>query len=228
MIPIYMFFIETNSQKVKRIKEDGSMEQILSSKIQVGDLLFITEETLFPADVILLESSADGVAFIQTSSLDGEKNLKKRAKPKDFKLKLPEGEVKDNPQRFSTFVSQCDCDDPNQELYEFNGNLKIESKNYPLSANQLLLKGSLLKNTQWIVGFVVYTGNQTKLMMNSKSGGFKLSKVEKKMNKLVIFILLIQIMICLLIAVVGIVTYTSTKEEDSYLHIIDNVGRNFT
>jgi hypothetical protein len=38
--------------------------------------------------LILIESSADGTAFIQTSSLDGEKNLKKRMKPKDFNLKL--------------------------------------------------------------------------------------------------------------------------------------------
>jgi magnesium-transporting ATPase (P-type) len=30
----------------------------------VGDILFIAEETLFPADLIILESSADGFAFI--------------------------------------------------------------------------------------------------------------------------------------------------------------------
>ena len=37
--------------------------------------------------MILLASSAEGdQAFIQTSSLDGEKNLKKRMKPKDFKF----------------------------------------------------------------------------------------------------------------------------------------------
>ena len=41
---------------------------------------------MFPADVILVESSNDGVCFIQTSSLDGEKNLKKRLKPKDFSI----------------------------------------------------------------------------------------------------------------------------------------------
>lgn len=50
----------------------------------MGDILFIPDETLFPADLIILESSSEGAAFIQTSSLDGEKNLKKRNKPKDF------------------------------------------------------------------------------------------------------------------------------------------------
>ena len=35
-------------------------------------------ELAFPADIALLTSSADGDCFIATSSLDGEKNLKKR------------------------------------------------------------------------------------------------------------------------------------------------------
>ena len=35
-------------------------------------------EDMFPADLILLTSSADGAAFIETASLDGEKNLKPR------------------------------------------------------------------------------------------------------------------------------------------------------
>ena len=30
--------------------------------------------------------------------------------------------------------ARCECDEPNAELYEFNGNLKYEKKNYPLSA----------------------------------------------------------------------------------------------
>lgn len=43
--------------------------------------------------------------------------------------------------------AKVECDEPNAELYEFSGNLKYEKKNYALSANQLLLKGSILKNT---------------------------------------------------------------------------------
>ena len=35
-----------------------------------------------------------------------------------------------------------------------------------LSENQLLLKGSKLKNTEWVVGIVVYSGTDTKLIKN--------------------------------------------------------------
>jgi P-type E1-E2 ATPase len=51
----------------------------------VGDFLMINEGEIFPADLILLNSSLpDGTAYIQTSSLDGEKNLKKRVIPKNI------------------------------------------------------------------------------------------------------------------------------------------------
>lgn len=50
---------------------------------------------MFPSDLILIESSNDGACFIQTSSLDGEKNLKKRLKPKDFFIKTQEREMQD-------------------------------------------------------------------------------------------------------------------------------------
>jgi magnesium-transporting ATPase (P-type) len=70
----------------------------------------------------------------------------------------------------------CECDLPNKELYEFNGKILIpkdastenydEGDQYPLSENQLLLKGAKLRNTDWVIAFVVYTGNDTRLMQN--------------------------------------------------------------
>ena len=67
-----------------KVTADGSTEEIYSSDIFVGDILYIPEDQMFCADVVLFESSNEGTCFIQTSSLDGEKNLKKRMKPKDF------------------------------------------------------------------------------------------------------------------------------------------------
>lgn len=34
----------------------------------------------------------------------------------------------------------------------------------PLGADQILLRGAQLRNTQWVHGIVVYTGHDTKLM----------------------------------------------------------------
>jgi hypothetical protein len=39
--------------------------------------------------------------------------------------------------------------------------------------------GTSLRNTMWVTGFVVFTGEDTRLMLNSYKGKPKLSAVEK-------------------------------------------------
>ena len=60
-----------------------------------------------------------------------------------------------------------------------------------LNIKQLLLRGSSLVNTKWIIGIVVYTGLDTKIMKNAENGKVKTSKVEIITNRLIIFILLV-------------------------------------
>ena len=53
-----------------------------------------------------------------------------------------------------------------------------------LGQENLLLRGTVLKNTHEIVGLVVYTGHETKVMMNQ--GGFKqkTSSVDTRINNI--------------------------------------------
>jgi len=49
------------------------------SKLAVGDIVKIKDDEFFPADIIPLASGVKGQGcFIETASLDGEKNLKLR------------------------------------------------------------------------------------------------------------------------------------------------------
>jgi len=69
------------------------------------------------------------------------------------------------------FKGECECDQPNEQLYKFEGRLSFEGINgtkeeISLSQTQLLLWGSSLRNTEYIYGFVVYTGHKTRIMMN--------------------------------------------------------------
>ena len=52
----------------------------------------------------------------------------------------------------------------------------------PLGASELLLRGSKLKNTSWIFGVVVYTGEESKLRLNSVKTPLKRSHIEKLTN----------------------------------------------
>jgi phospholipid-transporting ATPase len=42
-----------------------------------------------------------------------------------------------------------------------------------MNQKQLLLRGAFLRNTKWILGVAVYTGEDTKIMRNAEPGRFK-------------------------------------------------------
>lgn len=81
------------------------------------------------------------------------------------------------------FVAEVEYELPNQHLYEFSGKLTIENdRTVPINPDQILLRGSQLRNTRWIYGVVLYTGHETKLMKNSTSPPLKRSQIEKMTN----------------------------------------------
>ena len=82
---------------------------------------------------------------------------------------------------------------PDPHLYEFNeASLSVDDKAVGLSAKQLLLKGSKLKNTDWVIGAVVYTGEDTKIMRNADKSKFKMSNIERTVNSLILQIILLE------------------------------------
>ncbi|CAJ0755549.1 16631_t:CDS:10 [Entrophospora sp. SA101] len=67
----------------------------------------------------------------------------------------------------------------------------------PINLNSILLRGCVLKNTEWVIGLVVFTGTDTKLSLNSGETPSKRSRIEKKMNPQVIANLSILALMCL-------------------------------
>lgn len=62
-------------------------------------------------------------------------------------------------------------------IYQFNGVLDLDDVIVSVSAEQFLLRGSSLKNTDWVLGLVVYTGHETKIMLNSSNTNVKFSQL---------------------------------------------------
>lgn len=90
-------------------------------------IVLMEEGETFPADLCFLCSSNDGLAFIKTSSLDGEKNLKKRQQPKDLN-----NYIKNNIQSTSIsdvmhIIGSIQCENPNKDLHSFKGILNIKN-----------------------------------------------------------------------------------------------------
>lgn len=82
--------------------------------------------------------------------------------------------------------------------------MKIGSQNIVFEGDkQLLYRGARLKNTKWVFGLAIYTGKNTKIMLNSESSSVKMSQIENKVNKILAIILLIQFIACLIIALLA-------------------------
>lgn len=66
---------------------------------------------------------------------------------------------------------------------------ELMNKTHLYSIKQLCLRGTTLKNTEFILGIAVYTGHHTKLMKNAKHPRSKMSKILRKMNQILISVI---------------------------------------
>lgn len=167
-----------NSSLVEVLHGD-SWTNITWSKLVVGNLVRIKSNEYFPADLVLLSTSNDeGLCYIETSNLDGESNLKtRRALEQTWKY--------GNANEASKFTGEIHCEHPNDSLYSFTGNVIIGKETYPISVENVLLRGCSLKNTSWTVGIVIFAGHETKVMKNALNVPSKRSRLEKKIDKVI-------------------------------------------
>ncbi|XP_042498743.1 probable phospholipid-transporting ATPase 8 isoform X2 [Macadamia integrifolia] len=179
--------IEANNRTVKVYGKDHTFQETRWKNLRVGDLVRVEKDEFFPADLLLLSSSYDdGICYVETMNLDGETNLKvKRCLEATAALH----------DDFSKFKAIVKCEDPNEHLYSFIGNFYFGDRHYPLSPHQILLRGSKLRNTDFIYGVVIFCDHDTKVMQNTINPPSKRSKVEKKMDKIVYFLFSVLVLI---------------------------------
>ncbi|KAK6043321.1 hypothetical protein COOONC_19174 [Cooperia oncophora] len=176
------------------ILEDSSWQTRNWRDIRVGDLIRVDNDQLFPADLLLLSSSEpQGMCYIETSNLDGETNLKiKQALPATSSITTLDALI--------DFEAKIECELPSRHVTEFSGNLILDEPK-PFGIDQLLLRGARLKNTPWIFGAVVYTGHDSKLMMNAKTAPLKSGTVDKKTNTRIIFLFVVLVALAVISAI---------------------------
>ncbi|TYG90638.1 hypothetical protein ES288_A12G198000v1 [Gossypium darwinii] len=171
--------IEVNNRKVKVHQGDGNFHHTEWKNLRVGDIVKVEKDEFFPTDLILLASSyEDAVCYVETMNLDGETNLK-------LKQALEVTSSLHDDYNFRDFKAIVKCEDPNANLYSFVGTMEFEEQQHPLSPQQLLLRDSKLRNTDYIYGAVVFTGHDTKVMQNATDPPSKRSKIEKTMDRVI-------------------------------------------
>lgn len=161
--------------------------------LRVGDIVRLRRDEAVPADIVLLHSSGpNDIACIETMALDGETNLKnKQPSPSTSKAcKTPED------------ITNCKAhfvvEDPNLDLYNFEGKVTVNEKTSPLTNNEIIYRGSVLRNTPEAIGMVIYSGEECKIRMNAnKNPRIKAPTLQSMVNKIVIMMVVFVVVLSL-------------------------------
>uniref|UniRef100_K3X1T0 Guanylate cyclase domain-containing protein n=1 Tax=Globisporangium ultimum (strain ATCC 200006 / CBS 805.95 / DAOM BR144) TaxID=431595 RepID=K3X1T0_GLOUD len=206
-----------------------SFQPVFWKNLRVGHVIKIHDKEQIPADIVLLFSShEDSEAMCETSSLDGESNLKVRHCMQWQNI------CPDSIMDFGTTInSEIRCELPNKRLYSFDGVLRVsyaseqakmeavarrekqhpslrsrllsfsqgmlpDVEEIPINIENVLLRGMKLCNTKWVIGVVVGAGNDTKLVQNMKAIPSKFSRLDHTANRCIFLIFAVLFGVCLI------------------------------
>ncbi|XP_055617498.1 phospholipid-transporting ATPase IF isoform X2 [Toxorhynchites rutilus septentrionalis] len=205
----------------------GTELDIRCQDIRHGDIVRTSRDCDIPCDLVLLKSSDENrKCYVTTANLDGETNLKTMSVPKG---------VPDVPLDKLHTLGRIECELPKTDLYSFNGRIElaevhqrsseltsidgggIDHSVLPLMAENLLLRGSRLRNTEWAIGCAVYIGQKTKLALNSKMTNVKMSSSESYINKFLVFFLVLLVAIVMVSFFMKRDTDRNQRQHNQYL-----------
>lgn len=171
---------QVNNRKSQTVR-NGKLVQERWSAVQVGDIIRMDNNQFVAADILLLTSSEpNGLCFIETSELDGETNLKCR------QCLAETAAMGQDDVQLGNFDGEIVCETPNNLLNKFEGRLTWRNKQFALDNDKIILRGCVLRNTQWCYGVVIFAGKDTKLMQNSGKTKFKRTSIDRLLNFLII------------------------------------------
>ncbi|KAK6517959.1 hypothetical protein TWF506_005128 [Arthrobotrys conoides] len=209
---------ELNQSKTQ-VLHGTTFEETKWLNVKVGDIVRVESEEPFPADLVLLASSEpEGLCYIETANLDGETNLK-------IKQAIPETSHLVSPGELSRLSGKVKSEQPNSSLYTYEATITMSmggaEKEYPLSPEQLLLRGATLRNTPWVHGFVVFTGHETKLMRNATATPIKRTNVERLLNKQILMLVGILLVLSLVSSAGDVIKLATQLNQVPYLYLED-------
>jgi phospholipid-translocating ATPase len=181
--------------------------------VQVGDFVRIYNDDQLPADVVVLATSdPDGACYVETKNLDGETNLKVRNA-------LHSGRSIRHARDCEQATFTIESEEPHANLYKYNGAVRWTQRDRsefekagtdmtePIGINNLLLRGCSLRNTDWVLGVVVFTGQESKIMLNAGITVTKRSRIARDLNWNVAYNFVILFIMCLVGGIIEGVTW---------------------
>jgi len=211
----------TNNTKASIMKPDGSTMEVRWRDLKVGNIVKVADDELIPADLLCLHSELpDNVCFVKTTNLDGESNLKIR---RPLQLRELIQTVKDlGPGGLVHIRGVLQCEEPNADLHNFKGRFSWINEDgrpnvLPVTMNEILLRGTLLKNSVAVYGLVVYTGEETRIQKNNAKVPFKNGAYNKFLNLQISLVGLMQMLLCAFFAIMAFVWKQAEGTERYYM-----------
>ena len=145
-------------------------------------------------------------------ALDGETNLK-------MKRPLVQlAEACHSPEAISESRVCFTIEDPNIDLYSFDGKVSIRAETVPLTNNEIIYRGSVLRNTQAATGLVIFSGEECKIRMNSnRNPRIKAPALQAVVNRVVIIVVLIVLALAIFNSVAYEIWQRTTESKSWYL-----------
>jgi phospholipid-translocating ATPase len=192
----------------KEVPETARFKRDHWKNVQVGDFVRLYNDEEIPADIVVLSTSdSDGACYIETKNLDGETNLKVRTA-------VHSGRKVKRARDCEAVEFSFESEPPHANLYAYSGVIRWNQRDVkhpdaepkemaePVGINNLLLRGCTLRNTEWVLGVVAFTGEETKIMINSGITPSKRAYISKDLNWNVLYNFLILFIMCLTAALV--------------------------
>ncbi|KAG0056733.1 putative aminophospholipid-translocase [Gryganskiella cystojenkinii] len=172
---------EANSQRYRILTPSG-FKMIPSSKIRVGDMIVVNKNQNVPADMVLLRTTEEsGACFIRTDQLDGETDWKLR-------LAVPSCQALSSDEALLELNASIYADSPHKDIHSFIGNFTREGDGPGQHMESLSVDNTLWTNTVVAsgnaVGFVIYTGRDTRAVMNTNHPKTKIGLLDSEVNRL--------------------------------------------
>src|SRR3990167_4753780 len=153
---------------------NGRWNRVGWKDIIVGDIIRIKANEFVPADcVCLATSNYNGAFYLQTNFLDGKTTLQRKQTVNSTNEIIGNGEI-------FRLVGEAEMNTLSSYMEEFDGMILIgEDIDAEFTEKNYLPRGAVLRNTDWVIGLVGYTGLECKIYLNQSPNRAKVSKVER-------------------------------------------------
>ncbi|KAL1507386.1 hypothetical protein AB1Y20_008228 [Prymnesium parvum] len=195
--------------------------------IKVGDIVQVRNRQNIPADMLLVAAhepepnNPRGACSVETKSLDGETNLKEKSVPSVVRARLG-GTLEAQLSNWRGVKGHAECEQPNASTQKFTGSLHIQDEEpMAVNINNVLLRGCCLRNTEYVLGLVVNTGIDTKVMQGARKPKARASSIEKSLNPLIIVVVILLIILCTIAAIARNSAASTLEDEAWYLDFDD-------